>query len=88
MDSYPLDELTEAERLALLADDNRLMTMTLKTTTGETFVYEFYFITSRKAFMTLNGGGEFYVSPIRLEKFVSDCHRFFYLEPIDATNKT
>lgn len=88
IDSYPLDGLSEAEREALLADDNRIMTMTVKTTTGQTFVYRFYFITSRKAFLTLNGGGEFYVSPVRLEKFVTDCQRFFNLEPIEATDKT
>lgn len=88
IDSYPLDELSSEERAALLADDNCILTMTVKTTTEQEFVYRFYALTSRKAFMTLNGGGEFYVHPVRLEKFVTDCQRFFALEPIEPTDKT
>ncbi len=90
VDSYPLDELTAEEQAALLADDNCLLTMTITAKVGKetkTFVYRFYSISSRKAFMTLNGGGEFYVSPVRLEKIVTDCKRFFALDPIEATNK-
>lgn len=89
VDSYPLDELTDAEREAMLAEDNCILMMTVKTELEE-LVFRFYNIpgSARKAFITVNGGGEFYVRPARLEKFVSDCQRFFALLPIEATDKT
>ena len=91
VDSYSLDGMTAEEQAALLADDNCLLTMTITARVGnetKTFVYRFYSISSRKAFLTLNGGGEFYVSTGRLEKIITDCKRFFALDPIEATNKT
>ena len=87
MGSYPLADFSEEERNALLSDENCIMTLTFISSDGEEFVYRFYHRTSRKAFMTLNGNGEFYVTPSRLDKFVSDCQRFFNLEPIDETSK-
>ncbi len=87
-DSYPLTGWSEEDRAALLSDDNCIMTLTFTTTEGEEYVYRFYELTSRKAFMTLNGNGEFCVNPQRLDKFVSDCQRFFHLQPIDETAKT
>ena len=87
-DSYPLTDWSDEERAKLLSDENCIMTLTIKTTEGEEFVYRFYQLTSRKAFMTLNGNGEFCVNPQRLDKFVSDCQRFFRLEPINEESKT
>ena len=64
-----------------------LLTMTIKTTEGEEKVYRFYELTSRKAYITINGNGGFYVLRNRVAKFVSDAQRFFALEMIDATGK-
>ena len=61
--------------------------MTIKTTEGEEKVYRFYELTSRKAYITINGNGGFYVLRNRVAKFVSDAQRFFALEMIDATGK-
>lgn len=93
-DSY---EMSAEQEAALLADpDALLMTITV-TASDEQFsengstkteVYRFYRISARKAYLTINGGGGFYVLTDRLEKIVSDAQRFFALEPIDPFSKT
>lgn len=82
-DSYPMDDATREETLA----QTPLLTITIKTTTGEEYVYRFYSVTSRKALITVNGNGEFIVLPTRVQKFITDAQRFFNLELIDATDK-
>ena len=51
-------------------------------------VYKFYRISSRKAYITVNGNGGFYVYSSRVEKFITDAQRFFNKEIIDPTAKT
>ena len=99
VDSY---ELSDEEEAALVADESKkLLTITLVRTEnayGEddtdrafpedyTITYEFYKLTSRKAYITINGVGGFYVNIDRLNKIVSDAQKFFALEPIDAMSK-
>ena len=85
IDSYELDE---AEEAALLADPSKhILTLTLKDTEGTETVYRFYSLTARKAYITVNGNGGFYVSPIRVEKFVSDAQKFFADEIITPLSK-
>ncbi|MBE6535067.1 MAG: hypothetical protein E7677_00385 [Ruminococcaceae bacterium] len=92
-DSY---EMTPEEETAVVTEQNRMLTLTVKDTEGTTYVYSFYYLTSRKAYITVsvdtgdgisetNGG--FYVLNARVEKFISDAQRFFALEMIDATAK-
>ncbi len=83
-DSYIM---TEEEEAQIVTDDNLLLTMTVLDTEGEENVYKFYRITSRKAYITVNGNGGFYVLTNRVDKFVSDAQRFFAYELIDATAK-
>ncbi len=83
--TYPM---TKQEEDALLADEsNLLLTMTVKNTDGGVKEYKFYRLTSRKAYITINGNGGFYVLSGRVEKFVSDAQKFFALQDIDATSK-
>ena len=85
IDSYELDE---AEEAALLADPSKhIMTLTLKDTEGTETVYRFYSLTARKAYITVNGNGGFYVSPTRVEKFASDAQKFFADEIITPLSK-
>ena len=93
-DSY---EMSAEQEAALLADPNALlMTLTITASdeqfsengSSKTEVYRFYKISARKAYLTINGGGGFYVLTDRLEKIVSDTQRFFSLEPIDPFAKT
>ncbi len=84
-DSY---EMTAEEEQALISDpDNWLLTMTVKNTEGQETVYSFYKMTSRKAYITVNGNGGFYVLPSRVEKIINDAHRFFAFEIIDPVSK-
>lgn len=87
-DSYVVDAETEAQ---IVTDENLLLTLTLVTApdsehTEET-VFKFYRLTNRKAYITVNGNGGFYVLNDRVEKFVSDAQRFFAGQLIDATAK-
>ena len=99
VDSY---ELSEEEEAALIADKSKkLLTLTLVRSENAygndgidrehpedyTITYEFYKLTSRKAYIVVNGVGGFYVNIDRLNKIVADAQRFFALEPIDATAK-
>ncbi len=84
-DTYSMTPEEEAE---LLADESKLLvTLTVNDTEGGEKVYKFYRLTSRKAYITINGNGGFYVLVGRVEKFVSDAQKFFALELIDATAK-
>lgn len=85
VDTY---EMTDAEEAALFADDSKLlMTMTISDTDGGVKVYKFYRLTSRKAYISINGSGGFYVMTDRVEKVVSDVQKFFAGQEIDPTSK-
>ena len=99
VDSY---ELSAEEEAALVANEaNKLLTITLvrtKNAYGDdgirrdfpedyTVTYEFYRLTSRKAYIMINGVGGFYVNIDRLNKIVSDAEKFFALTPINALTK-
>ena len=91
-DSYKLSD----EEATVPTEENRMLTLTVKNTEGKTTVYTFYYLTSRKAYITVsvdtgNGlsepNGGFYVLSSRVEKIISDAQRFFALEEIDPTAK-
>lgn len=83
-------EMTPEEESALINDSSRLLlTMTIKNIEGESDVYKFYSIpnASRKAYVTINGNGGFYVLTNRVNKIVSDAQKFFADEIIDPDAK-
>ncbi len=81
-------ELTEEEKEALKNDESRkLLTMTVTDTDGVTKTYTYYSLTSRKAYITVNGNGGFYVMTNRVNKFITDAQKFFANEMIDSTAK-
>lgn len=59
---------------------------TLKVTTdaGEELVYDFYFLTTRKCFYTVNGEGEFYVIRDSVLKLISDTKKVLAGEQVIA----
>ena len=70
--------LTDEEEKALLEDESKLMlTMTVLDSEGREKTYRFYSLTSRKAYITINGNGGFYVQADRAERIVSDVQKFF-----------
>ena len=80
--------LTKEEENALIADTSKLLlALTVTDINGETTEYKFYSLTSQKAYITVNGNGGFYVLPTRVEKFISDTHKFFNFEVIDPDAK-
>ena len=83
-DSY---EMSNEEEARIVTDENLLLTMEIVDTTGEVKTYKFYKLTSRKAYITINGNGGFYVLNDRIEKFVTDAQKFFANEVITATSK-
>ncbi|MBE6546109.1 MAG: hypothetical protein E7668_01550 [Ruminococcaceae bacterium] len=90
VDSY---EMTKEEEAALIADPSKhILTMTITTEdadgTTKTTTYSFYWLSSRKAYITINGNGGFYVQKARVDKFISDAQRFFAYEVIEPTSKT
>ena len=85
VDTY---EMTEEEEAALLADASKhLMTMTITDTEGVVKEYRFYRLTSRKAYISINGSGGFYVMTDRVEKILTDAEKFFNNIPIDPMTK-
>ena len=85
VDSY---ELSPEEEKALISDESKLMmSMKIKDTEGTVKELKFYKLTARKAYITINGAGGFYVMSDRVEKIISDAQKFFSNTPIDATSK-
>ena len=84
-DSYIMSE--EKEAALIENEDNLLLTMTITDSEGETKVYKFYKLTSRKAYITINGNGGFYVLTGRVEKYVTDAQKFFANELFDSSAK-
>lgn len=70
--------LTDEEEKAIIEDESRLMlTMTVLDSEGREKTYRFYSLTSRKAYITINGNGGFYVQADRMERIISDVQKFF-----------
>lgn len=89
VDSY---EMSAEKEAALLADESKwILTMTVTTKdvdgTVVTTTYSFYELSNRKAYITVNGNGGFYVQKNRIEKFITDSQRFFNYELIEPTAK-
>lgn len=76
--------LSEEDKAALVSDEDKLiMTMTYENLSGEVFEYRFYkyyesstdHLSGGKAFVTVNGIGEFYTKNDLVEKVLSDAVR-------------
>ena len=81
-------KMSDDEEAALLADESKLMlSMTVKDTEGGVKDIKFYKLTARKAYITVNGDGGFYVMTDRVEKVISDAQKFFNHIPIDPMAK-
>ena len=85
VDAYEPDE-EELEKIL----SQEILTLTITTTDkngSKTNTYSFYRISSRKAYITINGKGGFYVYKNRVDKFLSDAQKFFDGQPIAPTEK-
>ncbi|MBQ9112687.1 MAG: hypothetical protein IJY08_03810 [Clostridia bacterium] len=80
-------QMTDEEKAEKITEENCMLTMTVLDSEGKENTYRFYRLTSRKAYITINGIGGFYVQCDRVQKFISDAQRFFANEYIEATDK-
>jgi len=70
-------EMSAEEEKALIENkDNWLLTLTVRID-GEDVEYSFYYLSPRKAYLTVNGNGGFYVHLNRAEKNITDAQNFF-----------
>ena len=78
--------LTEAEKEALVTDENCILTFKIKMLSGEETEYRFYpySSTGRRSLMTVNGHGEFYVLTDLIEKIASDAQKV--LDDLDVNS--
>ena len=81
VDDYYLSEEDEA---ALLADPSKyLASISLSTDDGKTVNVDFYTLTSRKAYIVINGEGGYYVSTSAIKDIFDNSEKFFNLEDIN-----
>ncbi len=81
--------MTEEEIAALAVEENCILTVTLTDLVGTETVYRFYpySSTGRRAFMTVNGEGEFYVDTDVVKKIASDANKVLNDLDVDAYAK-
>ena len=80
VDDYYLSEEDEA---SLINDPTKhLATITLSNNEGTTLKVDFYALTSRKAYIIVNGEGGYYVTMSALQKIFEDSEKFFNCENI------
>lgn len=84
-----LCELSEEEmaELRALPDSKADLVMTVNTLSGREIVYRFYQYTERKAYMTINGQGVFYILNDRVQKLITDAEKAVNGIEIEATSK-
>ncbi len=84
-----LCELSEEEMAELRAkpDAEADLVMTIKSLSGREIVYRFYQYTERKAYMTINGQGVFYILNDRVQKLITDAGKAVEGIEIEATSK-
>ena len=81
VDAYPL---SDEEHDALVNDPSKhLLTLQITDSEGAVRDYRFYQVTARKAYVTVNGVGGFYVQTTKVQKVINDLARFFAMEDVD-----
>ena len=81
--------LSEDEMKKVVKEDNCLLTFTFYNLSGDKTVYKFYPYSSsgRRALMTINGQGEFYVLTDLIEKIASDANKVLSGLDVDSYGK-
>ena len=81
VDAY---HLSAEEEAALIADESKhILTIKTTDTEGEVKTFSFYAVTGRKAYVTVDGQGGFYLQTQSLTKLTNDLQRFINGENID-----
>ena len=83
MQDYVYEDLDTEAIETLVAGDNLYLTLTIETRAGQTTVYKFYPYSTRRAYYTVNGEGEFYVLRDKVTKVITDAEKLMAGEVID-----
>lgn len=73
----------ENEETFLADKSNHIITIKVTDENGDVNEYSFYKLTERKAYITVNGQGGFYVQTTKLTKLINDIERFFTGKDVD-----
>ena len=76
--------MTEEEIKALDDKKDLYMTLTVETRAGQKTVYKFYPYSTRRAYYTVNGKGEFYVLRDMATKVITDAEKVMTNTEIDS----
>lgn len=80
--------LTDEEKAAITSDPSKLLLKFSYTTLdGETTEYQFYQYSTRRAFVTINGSGEFYTYVDLMDKVISDTEKVLVGMDINSYGK-
>ncbi|MBQ8551289.1 MAG: DUF4340 domain-containing protein [Clostridia bacterium] len=83
LQGYATDDISEDEVTALKASEPYL-TLTIETRAGKITEYKFYPYSTRRAYYTVNGEGQFYVLRDMATKIISDCEKVMTNTEIDS----
>ncbi len=83
LQGYVLGDLT-ADEVSALTEDNPYLTLTIETRSGKLTKFNFYPYSTRRAYYTVNGSGEFYVLRDMATKIISDSEKVMTNTEIDS----
>ncbi len=78
-------DLTKDELQEYVKEENLYLTLNIETRAGQFMEYKFYPYSTRRAYYTVDGNGEFYVLRDNVTKVISDCEKVMTNTPVDAT---
>ncbi|MBR6681258.1 MAG: hypothetical protein IKL59_08360 [Clostridia bacterium] len=80
-------EMTAEQEAALIEnEENWICTVTMRID-GEDYEYAFYYLSPRKAYLTINGNGGFYVHIDNADKPLEDIQNFFSGKVVEAVEQ-
>lgn len=83
MQNYVYEDLDREAADALVATDDPYLTLTIETRAGQVTEFKFYPYSTRRAYYTVNGEGEFYVLRDMVTKVITDAEKLMAGEMID-----
>ncbi len=82
---YATEDLSIEELDSLIGDEGNLgLTLTIELRSGEELVFKFYPYSTRRAYYTVDGSGEFYVLRDMMTKVIDDAEKVMTNTEIDA----
>ena len=83
LQNYVSEDLDAESVLALENKDNLYLTLKIETRAGKVTEFKFYPYSTRRAYYTVNGEGEFYVLRDMVTKVISDAEKVMSGETVD-----